>query len=132
MITNVLQPPPSLVRLLKKPDLVRFDAFAYLVWQIIKNLSAGINVSPIRASFSATAVDVTISTDILKVTGPATITLPSAIGIAGAIYRVDNAYALAIVLVPIEGETIDNGTSKAVPAGSFVVVYSDGTNWRLT
>ena len=64
---------------------------------------------------------------------PATITLPSASGIAGRLYTIKNA-GTGVTIAAQSGETVDGAASitlTAIPAYQFRTVVSDGSNWYV-
>lgn len=67
----------------------------------------------------------------VEVTAAVTITLPTAVGIAGKDYIIDSNHAGDTTVVPNGSETIEGETSQTVPTQSSMTVYSDGSNWRI-
>ncbi len=62
------------------------------------------------------------------------ITLPTAVGIAGRVYYIDNSGAGTITLNTTSGQTIDgnaSGVLQLVGANKGYGVYSNGANWRI-
>lgn len=69
---------------------------------------------------------------IIKVTvSGKTITLPTAVGVTGREYVIDNASTSTITVDPDGTETIEGESTQTVPSSSALVIYSDGANWRM-
>jgi len=84
-------------------------------------------------NYTITAVDLTLTSAHFTVEVTATgktITLPSAVGIAGRPYEIDNSSA-GNITVDSNGGTIQGETSQSVPPDSNLLVKSNGTNWRI-
>ena len=80
---------------------------------------------------TTTAVDYTVLTtdDIILVTeSGVTITMPTAVGISGRTFTVDNASDSYIIITGTE--TIQGEATNYLPPNSSVELYSTGTNWR--
>ncbi len=60
-----------------------------------------------------------------------TVTLPTAIGIDGSEFIIDNSSTGNITLAPQAGETVEGESSQNIPRDSAIHVYSDGTAWRI-
>lgn len=80
------------------------------------------------SAYTLTAVD-----DIVSVTGTTTITLPSAVGIAGRKYTIKNIDAATTVTVSANGaETIDGAPTKPLALQyQYLTILSDGANWLI-
>ncbi|MES2140473.1 MAG: hypothetical protein V4511_12265 [Bacteroidota bacterium] len=80
------------------------------------------------SAYTLTAVD-----DIVSVTGTTTITLPTAVGIAGRKYTIKNIDAATTVTVSASGaETIDGAPTKALALQyQYLTLLSDGANWLI-
>jgi hypothetical protein len=80
------------------------------------------------AAYTLTATD-----DIVSVTGTTTITLPTAVGIAGRKYTVKNIDAATTVTVSANGaETIDGAPAKFLALQyQYLTILSDGANWLI-
>ena len=81
-----------------------------------------------------TAVDLVLSAahDIVTVSvAGKNVTLPTAAGIAGRQYVVDNISTGTVTLLPNGVETIQGETSQPMPPDSSITVYSTGTIWRI-
>jgi len=75
-----------------------------------------------------TTLDATHSTVIIPLGSAFTVTLPSASGITGRIYRIVNKTAGSITIgsyVNLAGSTV-----TTIATGSSILVQSDGTNWQ--
>ncbi len=83
---------------------------------------------------TATGADLTLTAAhyIVKVTGAATITLPTAVGVTGRKYHIDNASGGPITVDTTSSQTINGSLTQAIQPDSAMVVYSDGSNWRIT
>jgi hypothetical protein len=79
------------------------------------------------ASYTLTPADYLVN----GTTGSFTVTLPTAVGIAGKIYIVKNSGAGTMTVQGTGGETIDGLASQLVGAGSALTVMSDGANWII-
>ena len=67
------------------------------------------------------------------VTGTTTITLPTAMGVAGLQYTVKNIGSSVVTIVTTSGQTIDGAASLAlVSQYEAATVQSDGSNWWVT
>lgn len=60
-----------------------------------------------------------------------TSTLPTAIGITGRIYEIDNSSAGNVNLKTTSSQTINGLTTQIIPSDSNIKVQSNGTNWRI-
>ena len=73
-----------------------------------------------------------LSTDYTaNVLSAATITLPTAVGIAGRIYNIKNSSTGTVTVATFGGQTIDGGTLTLTTQYQSVTVQSDGTNWII-
>ena len=69
---------------------------------------------------------------IIKVTGVGTThTLPSAVGLDGAVFIIDNASAGGITVDTTAAQTIQGQLTQTLGPDSAMAVYSDGANWRI-
>jgi hypothetical protein len=64
--------------------------------------------------------------------GGITVNLPTASGIAGRIYSIDNAATTDITVDAYGSETIEGELTQIVSPDCCMVIVSDGTNWRIT
>ena len=60
-----------------------------------------------------------------------TINLPTAIGIKGRTYTVDNSGAGVVTIAPLGSQTIDGNPTEDILAGGVRRFVSNGANWRL-
>ncbi len=84
--------------------------------------------------FTSTAVSLLLTTShtLVSVTNPtAVITLPSAVGISGKWYSIDNSSTGNVSVLPNGVETIESETSQLVLPDSAMNIYSNGANWRF-
>lgn len=99
------------------------------------NTSGTITANGYVTAFSIKSTDysLTATDDIVSVTGITTITLPSAVGIAGRKYTIKNIDAATTVTVSVTGaETIDGAATKLLTVQyQYISVVSDGTNWLI-
>lgn len=58
-----------------------------------------------------------------------TITLPTAVGIAGRIYVIKNSGSGTITVATTSAQTIDGQSSETLSQYDFIQVQSDGANW---
>lgn len=89
-------------------------------------LAGGLRLPVLAKSADYTAA---VADLIIRGTGTWTLTLPTAVGIAGKFYVVKNSGAGTITLATSGGETIDGGAPGTVAAGAVTRLVSDGTNW---
>lgn len=75
----------------------------------------------------------TLTDDVVAVTGPTTINLPTAIGITGRRYTIKNVDATQTTIVDAFGsETIDGLLTKSLLTQyKYITVVSDGANWLI-
>lgn len=78
------------------------------------------------ASYTAAATDFTIN-----VTAATTITLITAVGRAGQIYKVKNSSAGTVTIQCSGAETIDGLASRSISPNGSLTVQSDGVNWII-
>ena len=64
-------------------------------------------------------------------TGNIIITLPTAIGITGRCYIIDNAANTNITANTTSNQTINGSTIQTIPPNSAMEVISNGSNWRI-
>ncbi len=95
--------------------------------QAVENFVALVNAN--------TTLDATHGTVLVDTfNGPVTITLPTAVGISGRIYKIKKVSSdMNIVRISCSGyETIDGADFFALSGeNNFAAVQSDGTNWRV-
>ena len=60
-----------------------------------------------------------------------TITLPTAVGITGQIFRLKNINAAVVTVAATSSQTIDGQTTRAMEQWQSLTVISDGANWIL-
>ena len=58
-------------------------------------------------------------------------TLPTAIGIKGRLFTLDNSGAGVATLKTILSQTINNLSSQTIASGNTITVISNGANWRI-
>jgi Carbohydrate esterase, sialic acid-specific acetylesterase len=88
----------------------------------------GSQASSIFSIVANTTLDATHSTVIIPLSSAFTVTLPSASGITGRIYRIVNKTVGSITIgsyVNLAGSTV-----TTIATGSSILVQSDGTNWQ--
>ncbi len=82
--------------------------------------------------YVATAINLTLSTEnIVKITAAVTITVPTAVGVTGRVYVLDNAHSGSTTVSPTGAETIEGETSQTMIGDCSMSLYSDGANWRV-
>lgn len=111
-------------------DPREIERWQRLVAKLANRLETNVR-SLIYLSFATTAVDAEIETDILKVTASCTITVPTAVGVEGLVYRIDNAHSGTTTVEPTGAETIEGETSQTLSGQCCIDIYSDGENWRI-
>jgi hypothetical protein len=62
--------------------------------------------------------------------GSFTVTLPTAVGVPGKIYVIDNSGAGTITIATTSSQTIDGSAPGTLAGGVKLTVYSNGANWR--
>jgi hypothetical protein len=81
---------------------------------------------------TSTGVNLTLSTqNIVKITAAVTITVPTAVGVAGRVYVLDNAHAGVTTVNPSGAETIEGETSQTLTGQCCLSIHSDGVGWRF-
>ena len=88
-----------------------------------------------QPALTVTAVNYTALTsdEIIKVTATGkTVTLYAAAAGTGKTLAIDNAASGPIIVDGNGSETIEGQLRQTVPANSCMVLYSDGTSWRIT
>ena len=79
-----------------------------------------------------TSYTLTASDTIVLVSGTVTLTLPTAVGITGKIYRIKNTSNGVITIATHGSETIDGETSASlIQKYETATIMSDGTNWMI-
>lgn len=68
----------------------------------------------------------------IKAMASVQITLISAVGIKGQIFRLYNASAGNVTTTPHPGQKIEDEVAQRIPKNSCMVIQSDGANWRIT
>jgi len=91
---------------------------------ILKRLTLDPSVK--TANFTAD----TVNTLYLFTNSP-TISLPTAVGITGALYAFVNKGAGTGTIDPFSTQVIGNVTTWALPSGDCILIVSDGANWRV-
>ncbi len=79
------------------------------------------------ANYTLTASDYCVNCT----SGTFTVTLPTAVGIAGRVYVVKNSGAGVITLDGNGAETIDGAATATAAAAASITVMSDGANWII-
>ena len=69
--------------------------------------------------------------DVVLCTGTFTVTLPTAVGIAGKAYRVKNVSTGVVTLDGDGTETIDGESTLTLYGDDSAEVISDGSNWQI-
>lgn len=82
--------------------------------------------------YAETAVGITLGVEnILKVTAAVTLVLPTAVGVAGRVYFVDNDHTGDTLVDTTGSETIEGAADLTISGQKCVALYSDGSNWRV-
>lgn len=87
--------------------------------------SFGIAYVAKTGNYTLTISDQTVD----NTTGSNTMTLPTAVGIAGRIYTIKNTGAGTVTLATTSSQTIDGAAPGTVAAGSVINLESNGANW---
>lgn len=85
----------------------------------------------IRATYVTSATNLTLSATITKLTSAVIATIPTAVGVVGKEFIIDNAATADCTVTPTGAETIEGEITQPLPPNSTMVVYSDGANWRI-
>lgn len=86
------------------------------------------NITTVSSDYSIIADDNIIIATAINIT----ITLPTAIGIQGVQYTIDNNSSGYIFVDTTSSQTIQGELQQIIPSQSSIVVYSDSANWRIT
>lgn len=101
---------------------IDFDIFADFI-ALVENL-------PYRQTSSETTLN--SSDSVLECTANTfDVMLPTAIGIKGRVFSVDNSGGGIITLKAVLGQTINDLSEVSVSDGSVVTVISNGSVWRI-
>lgn len=91
--------------------------------------------STVYYTSTAASIGLTAFMDVIEVTADnKTMTLPSAVGIAGKIYTIKQSavYASGTLVATSGGQTIDGAANKTIAVtNGFIVVVSNGANWVM-
>lgn len=63
--------------------------------------------------------------------GSPTITLPTAVGIVGFVFKIKNSGSGTAVLATTSGQTIDGASTKNITQYASLTVMSNNTNWII-
>jgi hypothetical protein len=88
--------------------------------------SLNLSITNVTSAYSVTASDYTINCD-----GNFTVTLTTAVSIAGRIYVVKNSGLGSITVAAQAGEDIDGSSTQILPSKSSITLQSDGSNWII-
>jgi hypothetical protein len=94
--------------------------------------SISVAITRKTANYTLTDADCIVACDASS--GAFTISLPSAVGIAGRIYTIKKVDSSpnAVTVAPRSGQTIDGATSYVLSVrGQYVTIVSDGSNWLV-
>ena len=90
-------------------------------------VSRSTNIVSKAADYSLAATD-----DLCLVSAAATITLPTAVGVAGRVYVVKRTGSGAVVIATTSAQTIDGAATYTIGTQyQCVAVMSDGANWQV-
>lgn len=85
--------------------------------------------------YATTAISIGLDAShcVVTVSATATITLPTAVGILGRIYRIKNIGAAATVTIATtSSQTIDGITTQTLTVQyDSITIISDGANWHI-
>lgn len=98
-------------------------------WTVIKTGGFQTSVTTQAANYSILSTDSVILID--TTAASRTVTLPTAVGVAGKQYIIKiSAGAKIAVIATTSSQTIDGGTTFSLPGQYFgIQVVSDGSNW---
>jgi len=101
---------------------------SYVVDYVNTAIGAGLE------QYVSTAISVTLQADQknVEVTGAATITLPTAVGVQGKKYVIKNTHTAAITVDTTSSQTIDGALTKTLETYESLEVLSNGVNWIIT
>lgn len=92
-----------------------------------------VNSGGLTAAYAAKTGAVTLGENdyvVNATSGTFTVTLPTAVGIAGKIYVIKNSGTGTVTIDPSGSETIDSASScQLKPTNSCVTIQSNGANW---
>lgn len=80
-------------------------------------------------SYATTAIDATMTTNILKVTAPCTVTIPLASDSQGKTLHIDNAHNGVTTVV--SAGTIEGEVAQTMTGHCCMALYSDVDGWRI-
>jgi hypothetical protein len=108
------------------------NAYALWIQSGTTNIGGGLMVKQVTktADYPATTADNTILCN-PTAGGTFTVTLPSAVGIAGQMFTVKHTGTANNVIVASAGGTIDGDASKTLVAKNSMTVISDGSDWSI-
>jgi hypothetical protein len=83
--------------------------------------------------YRTTAVGLTLAAtdEVMQVTAICTIVVPTAVGVAGKPYKIDNNHAGAATVNPTGAETIEGEVTQVLTGQCCMDIYSDGVGWRI-
>jgi hypothetical protein len=84
--------------------------------------------------YSAVSTTYTVNTEnylVDCVSGTFTVTLPTAVGIAGQIFVIKNSGAGTITVATTGGQTIDGLSTRTLIQYGSLYIQSDNTNWDI-
>lgn len=126
-MTVPIRPPKDDSRLDSGRRLDEIYRWCFEVYRRLKDTS----LLTFSVSYTSVSSNTTLSSAITKVTAACTLTVPTAVGVGGHSYHVDNAHSGSTVLSPTGSETIEGETSQTLTGFCCITIYSDGTNWRI-
>jgi hypothetical protein len=137
---SILQPPPQIQdsksMTIWASQIGRWFFEVYRLWKNLLDTNSTQTVTNkiILSAYRTTAIStaLTDTDEILKVTATATITVPTAVGISGRFYRIDNAHTGTTTVTPTGAQTIEGETGQTIVGHACMVLYSDGANWRFS
>lgn len=97
------------------------------------NIQASIGSPPLSSYTSVSAsYSITVNDKYVEVTTSGnTLTLPTAVGVAGKEYSIDNSSSGNNTLATTSSQTIQGSLTQTIPSQSAITVVSNGTNWRV-
>jgi len=91
----------------------------------------GLLVTAYRAVSATYTIDPATDHQIECTSGTFTVTLPTAVGLAGHVFSVKNSNTGTITVAAIGGQTIDGSPTQPLTVRDNVTVMSNGSNWII-
>jgi hypothetical protein len=104
------------------------DGVGNFTWSLAAAIAATWAYVAKTANYTITTSDGVIDCT----SGTFTVTLPTAVGVAGRMYAIKNSGTGVITLATTSSQTIDGSLTASIPVSNMcLVVVSDGANWKV-